>query len=74
MFLHFLMVVDHIGSMFLHFLMVVHWYIPRSWSVLDPMSATGTVLVGITKKSRTQMRECFHRHYVRKLCTWHVLG
>ena len=37
------------------------------------LSVTGTVLVGITKKSRTQMRECFHRHYVRKLCTWHVL-
>ncbi|CAE7920094.1 PPR4 [Symbiodinium sp. KB8] len=29
---------------------------------------SGTVLVGVTKKSRTQMRECFHRHYVRKLC------
>eukprot|EP00931_Biecheleriopsis_adriatica_P084265 TRINITY_DN5802_c0_g2_i1.p1 TRINITY_DN5802_c0_g2~~TRINITY_DN5802_c0_g2_i1.p1 ORF type:complete len:1659 (-),score=464.27 TRINITY_DN5802_c0_g2_i1:42-4958(-) len=28
---------------------------------------SGTVLVGITKQSRTQMRECFHRHYVRKL-------
>ncbi|CAJ1436924.1 unnamed protein product [Effrenium voratum] len=28
---------------------------------------SGTVLVGITKRCRTQMRECFHRHYVRKL-------
>ncbi|CAE7291505.1 unnamed protein product [Symbiodinium sp. CCMP2456] len=33
---------------------------------------SGTVLVGVTKKSRTQMRECFHRHYVRKLCAWNV--
>lgn len=35
---------------------------------------SGTVLVGITKKSRTQMRECFHRHYVRKLYVCLVHG
>jgi len=35
---------------------------------------SGTVLVGVTKKSRTQMRECFHRHYVRKLYVCLVHG
>lgn len=28
---------------------------------------SGTVLVGLTQLARQQMRECFHRHYVRKL-------
>ena len=42
----------------------------KSWE--PPCLALGTVLVGITQKSRTQMRECFHRHYVRKLPHRHV--
>eukprot|EP00927_Polykrikos_kofoidii_P071053 TRINITY_DN6738_c0_g1_i1.p1 TRINITY_DN6738_c0_g1~~TRINITY_DN6738_c0_g1_i1.p1 ORF type:complete len:730 (+),score=151.44 TRINITY_DN6738_c0_g1_i1:121-2190(+) len=28
---------------------------------------SGTVLVGLTQLARLQMRECFHRHYVRKM-------
>jgi len=35
---------------------------------------SGTVLVGLTQLSRTQMRECFHRHYVRKLYVCLVHG
>jgi len=35
---------------------------------------SGTVLVGLTALSRTQMRECFHRHYVRKLYVCLVHG
>mmetsp|Transcript_67287 Transcript_67287/g.161301 ORF Transcript_67287/g.161301 Transcript_67287/m.161301 type:complete len:722 (-) Transcript_67287:157-2322(-) len=35
---------------------------------------SGTVLVGLTRLARTQMRECFHRHYVRKLYVCLVHG
>lgn len=35
---------------------------------------SGTVLVGLTQLARQQMRECFHRHYVRKLYVCLVHG
>lgn len=35
---------------------------------------SGTVLIGLTELARQQMRECFHRHYVRKLYVCLVHG